>query len=506
MWCGCAKGGFWVWLLAMCFSWGWNEVNIRALQRDPVHVGRVSAAGTLVSVDDHSYLHPVEQWIAGEPAPGPVFRTPGYGYWYALSRALALLPAALKWLVVLQCALFATAVALFFHALTVQGFVGPLRWTWVVLLAVLPMFHGFLFHTLTEGITPSLALGIWACALCSTGDRKERWLAVGTVLWTLLILTRPVLAWVGFPLLVVAWQQASPIARWRRPALLVLLACLPTALFWVQNAVKNKGPIALHPVYSADAQGLFRPTHQAFWELAKSWGVRGHVFHEVMVPAFDGAMAGQVDTAWAVAFVHTAPQGHLTRAQADSIGAMFMEWQRFTRQRLAPASVGTAAPLRGLQPEERRLVTRLEGITNEYRRAHAFHYHMVVPCQVLWVLVGHSNLSMFIFQYPWRGTPLMEVFRWACALLHVALFCSLPVHLVLRTDPRCRAMALGALLYLGYLAYVQRGVEERYTLPVLFLAVGMAPMLFRTLQQRLKDARSGGTKLLGQEAVSRKSR
>jgi hypothetical protein len=33
------------------------------------------------------------------------------------------------------------------------------------------------------------------------------------------------------------------------------------------------------------------------------------------------------------------------------------------------------------------------------------------------------------------------------------------------------------LAYLTYLAYVQRGVEERYTLPVLHLALAMTPFL-----------------------------
>ncbi|MEB2342368.1 MAG: hypothetical protein OZ932_10235 [Flavobacteriia bacterium] len=493
----CRKDWFWVWLLAMAFSWGWNELNIHMLREDPVHSVRVSAAGTLVSADDYSYLHPVEQWIAGMPSSGPVLRTPGYGIWYALSRALAPLPKALKVVALLQCALFAASVALFHHALAVQGFAGLGRWAWALLLAVVPMFHGFLFHTLTEGITPSLALAIWACTLCAHGDRGGRWTVIGAMLWAFLVLTRPVLIWVGLPLLVVTWQRAAPGRRWRLPAMLVLLACLPTAVFWVHNAVMNQGPISLHPVYSEDAQGLFRPTHKAFWELAKSWGIRGHEFHQVMVPAFDDAMAGRVDTARAEAFVRTAPAGHLTKAQAALIGTTFMQWQRFTRLRLAPAAAGMAPPLLGVQPEERAIIERLDGITAHYRRDHAFHYHVVVPFQVLWVLVGHSNLSMFVFQHPWRGNPLMEAFRWACAILHLALFCSLLVHLGLRTDVRCRALAFGALLYLGYLAYVQRGVEERYTLPVLFLAVGMAPMLMRTARSHWHAFRSREQALSG---------
>lgn len=472
-----------VWLLALLFSVGWNEVNVQALADDPAFANRLSAAGTLVSPDNPSYLKPVEQWIAGIPQEGPAFRTPGYGLWYALVRVFAPAPAALKGLALLQCALFALAVAFFFHTLTVCGFGRVQRWSWALLLAVVPMFHGFLYHALTEGVTPSLTLAIWCCALCHRRGSDGRWLAVGVVLWALLVLTRPVLLWVGFPLLVAAWQVPLRGAQRALPALLLVLACLPTAVFWLRNAALNNGPISLHPVYSADEQGLFRPTHQAFWELAKSWGTRGDAFHSVMVPAYEGAVAGAVDTVWATALLRTAPAGHLDAGQQAAVREHFVQWQLFTRDRLAPAIAGVAPPLHGQQAEEEAIVAGLGTVTDGYRRAHAWHYHVVVPGQVLWELVGHSNLSLFIFQHPWRGAWAMEVFRWACALLHVALFAGLLAHFVWRTDVRCRVAAAGTLLYLAYLAYVQRGVEERYTLPVLFLAVGMAPWLVEALRK-----------------------
>jgi hypothetical protein len=44
-----------------------------------------------------------------------------------------------------------------------------------------------------------------------------------------------------------------------------------------------------------------------------------------------------------------------------------------------------------------------------------------------------------------------------------------------------RGCAAGALLYVAYLCYVQRGVEERYTLPVLFLCVCIAPFVVQAL-------------------------
>ena len=47
----------------------------------------------------------------------------------------------------------------------------------VLLFAVMPTFHGFLFHTITEGVTPALSLVVLCSALLA--QRSGRWLWVG---------------------------------------------------------------------------------------------------------------------------------------------------------------------------------------------------------------------------------------------------------------------------------------------------------------------------------------
>ncbi|HRH38287.1 MAG TPA: hypothetical protein PK760_08075, partial [Flavobacteriales bacterium] len=72
--------------------------------------------------------------------------------------------------------------------------------------------------------------------------------------------------------------------------------------------------------------------------------------------------------------------------------------------------------------------------------------------------------------------------RWVSALLHVLLFCGVLLAALIRTQASVRWTAIGACLYLFYLAYVQRGVEERYTLPVLFVAVGCTAFLLSAIR------------------------
>lgn len=469
-------------LLAAVTSLTWNTWNLHVLRHAPGAAHLLREGTTIATADDPSYLRPVEHLLAPSRGnagnQGPQLRTPGYGLWYFLAR-LVLPPAlALTALKLFQCLLFGASVGLVHHVLMRQGLPAQLVHGCMVLLALLPMFPGFLFHTLTEGVTPALCLGVWAAAMLHWQGRQHGWLVAGTVMWALLVLTRPVLVWAGLPLLLSTLTGSSGAHRVKQLLLVLTMGLLPTALWWARNATAAGGPISLHPVYSANTPGIFRPTHQAFWELAKSWGARGDQFHTAMAPAYEQALLGRIDTSAAEAFLATAPAGLLSAGEQRQVRDLFLEWAVFTRDRLGPAIHSPSGTLVGLQPEEERIIKGVEQVTASCRRTHPVHVHVVVPLQVMRVMVAHSNLNLYLFQHTYRGRWWMEALRWCCAVLHVLLFAALPFLLFIRgIPPPTRAAAFGALLYLAYLAYVQRGVEERYTLPVLHMAMAMFPLL-----------------------------
>lgn len=469
-------------LLAAVVAFTWNTWNLEVLRRTPGLDHLLREGTTIATADDPSYLRPVEDLLSPSTdaagAQGPQLRTPGYGLWYLLARLVFPPPLALTALKLFQYLLFGVSVGLVHHVLLRYGLSVELAHGTVAVMAVLPMFPGFLFHTLTEGVTPALCIGVWAAAMCYAQQGQRGWLVAGAVLWSLLVLTRPVLVWAGLPLLLAAWTTSSGPIRMKRLLLILTLGLLPTGLWWMRNAAAAGGPVSLHPVYSANAPGLFRPTHEAFWDLAKSWGARGDRFHSAMVPAFEQALIGRIDTSAAEAYLATAPAGHLSAREQQQVRALFLQWAAFTRDRQGPAARNVTTGLVGLQPEEQRIIQGVEEVTANYRRTHPFHVHVVVPLQVLRVMVAHSNLNLYMFQHTYRGHWWMEALRWFCAALHLLLFAALPLLVILRgVPPPARATALGALLYLGYLAYVQRGVEERYTLPVLHLAMALFPLL-----------------------------
>ncbi|MFN3874784.1 MAG: hypothetical protein ACK4L7_02585, partial [Flavobacteriales bacterium] len=113
----------------------------------------------------------------------------------------------------------------------------------------------------------------------------------------------------------------------------------------------------------------------------------------------------------------------------------------------------------------------------EWRAQHPFHHQVRVPLRVLKELVLHSNLNLWMFQQTWRGRPLMEGLRWFSAFVHAAALAAAAFAFLFRLPESLRLLSMGCSMYLAFLAYVQRGVEERYTLPVLFIGVVCAAFI-----------------------------
>lgn len=460
-------------LLAFACAQGWNRWNLAAMLRSDVAKASVRAGGSVITADDASYLQEVEKALGHRPdlelgiaARRPILRPPGYGWWYMLPR-LALAPEqAIAALILLQCLLFACSVALLHEALLAHGIAPLIRWPLLILLAVLPAFHGFLFYTLSEGVTPALALLLLCAALLALAGRRH-WLLVGCVIWALLMVTRPVLAWAGLALL------PALVARHRsvlRIAGIAALCMLPMILWWANNCARAGRVVSLHPVYQPDELSINRPTHGAFWALAKSWGARGSDFHFAMETAFRAALEGDTSARHAEHFIQLAPSVSLSAMQQIAVADAFARWQRFTSEQLAPV-IRSPSDSFAFTEEEQRICDDLDRVTRAWRKEHARHHHVRVPLRVLKDLVAHSNLNLWIFQHPLRGKPAMEALRWFSALVHVALLAAAALAFLLRVPAPVRLISFGCAAYLFYLAYVQRGIEERYTLPVLFIGV-----------------------------------
>ncbi|MBK9147127.1 MAG: hypothetical protein IPM12_04800 [Flavobacteriales bacterium] len=462
-------------LLALVCAQAWNRINIGAMGDSPARA-HVRDGRALTSTDDASYLQGVDRLLGARPdleqAPEsrrPSLRAPGYSLFYLLPRLVLDPLPAISALVWMQCLLYAFTVAMLWDTLVRSGIAGRIRWPLILAFAALPTFHGFLFHTLTEGITPSLALLLLCCALRDQHATHRRWLFAGLLLWSLLMFTRPALLWTGLALL----PGLLRIGRLRASAF-ALLAVAPLLCWWLVNVMRADALVGLHPLYSASAAGINRPTHGAFWELAKSWGARGDDFHAAMEAGYRAAIRCDTASRHADAFIALAPEGLLTAELEAETRQAFSRWQRFNCEELAPALTSARGTIAITTRSEQGILFALESITAEWRRTHRWHHHVIVPLRVLKQMAAHSNLNLWVFQHTWRGQPAMEALRWFSAILHALLIAAAALAFLLRVPLPVRLLSFGCAAYLFYLAYVQRGVEERYTLPVLFIGVACA--------------------------------
>jgi len=125
---------------------------------------------------------------------------------------------------------------------------------------------------------------------------------------------------------------------------------------------------------------------------------------------------------------------------------------------------------------EQEVIKEFKQLTEEYKRKFWMHYHLIAPLKVFKTMAFHSNLSLSVFQHTYRGNVMMEAVRFIFFAVHSLCFLFLFLSLIFikNTDWKQTALNISVFIYIFYLCYFQRGIEERYTLPVLpLLLVGL---------------------------------
>lgn len=425
---------------------------------------------TVITADDPAYLTPAERWLAGDGwrtyEPGTaayVGRSPGYGMVYAFFRLWLPVGGAIGALFWLQIALYSLAVALL-PGLSIKVGLGQRSALFLALTAaVLPIFSGFLSYTLTEGLVPSLVVIV----LALLAGRNPKCVLAGAVALGFLLLIRPAmaiwlvaLAWALWPLLL---QK-----RWLWAIAAVIMALGPAFLWQWHGYQKADRWVGLHPIYHWDSNDLYRPTHQAVWGFHKAWGHRGYDFHRAIGGLWTAAQACTHAGEAVDEVLAAIPQPVAEAVHPDTLRSAYEAYYRVLQLQAPYHQQGVAMPV---SPEayELAVVSDFERLRHTYQRTHPIHAHVGVPLRVYFGdMAAHSNLSLYLFQKTLRGRWWMEALRWICTGFHLGLFLIFPIAFCCGFRQKWWwPVALPVAGYLIYLAAVQRGVEERYTLPVL---------------------------------------
>ncbi|MBS1624603.1 MAG: hypothetical protein JST83_11320 [Bacteroidetes bacterium] len=466
-------------LLSFCTAILYNEANIHALkaveQRD--HLVKLDPSWRWVAtIDDAAYIRPAENyyhyhtWRDNNPGRQAYFlRTPGYGLFRYGLMCLLGFDAGQLYFRYVQVLLFALSVFLLYRVALLMGL--PPRWALGVgaIYGLTPFAIGFLYYSLTEGITPALMIGYTFLLLSAYRRRGAFFYLVAALLMGYIGLVRPVLLIFAAALPVMIWWSTATFT-WARRLTFVLINIAIIALpltMWAYRTYQIAGQwVSIYPIYYSENNSQFRPSHQAIWRFASSFGMTGQTFHEGMVPLWQATIHGDTSEIHIDSILLTIPDFVKNDIGEQRLKSAYRLYRSSiaAQRRLYP--IGTAMPDTILATEQA-VVRDFDAFTSQIRYHFPFQYHILVPLSVFRLASLHSNLSLWIFQHTWRGTWWMEALRLIFLLLHVA--CCFSFLYFLWTRDRVAQLLFGWLIaaYFFYLCYFFRGLEERYTLPLL---------------------------------------
>ena len=487
-------------LLALLSAFFWNELNIKNLKVAGIPLRENQ---TVITEDDASYLNPYQRLYKNGRKNETEYekfsssiRPPGYGLLYYFSLKLGGKSNGLFVLKSVQCVLFAFSVFCLFE---IALFFTKSNWLSAItalIYGLLPFSMGFLYYTLTEGITPALLLISIYFLLKLNAENEVRYqllylFLAGSVVAVLLVV-RPFLIFFlpFFALgLLITWFRQKGLVTTVLNTLLFLSISLSGLVSWqIKSKIELGKWIGLHPIYQNEIPGVFRKPHESLWNMFKGWESNGAHFHETVVPFWEATMALDTSQKQIDKVVAQIPKNVV-----KSLGEKELIWA-FELYRKAILVQKPYFDARKKMPsflfkEEVRAQKNFERLALKFRSKNKIEYHLRTPFKVSKSLVFHSNLSLHQFQHAYRGTIWMELLRYVCFFIHSLAFILLPFVFFVGKNYQVRLLVLGVLFYCFYLIYFQRGIEERYTLPVLPLVLLFGVIIVDCLIKRLRKVK-----------------
>ena len=472
----------------------YNEVNLNQIPTEHIRVGE-----TIVTNDDISYLVPPKnylekgEWKANDVGKQAYFiRPPGYGIFYGFFLKIAGFPLALKLLKITQLLLFAVSIYwLYFIALT---FLNCKKWAIITatIYGLTPFSIGFLYYTLTEGITPSLLI-LFIFLLTKASQHKTNktiFYVLAAFSFAFLVLVRPQLVFFGilipFFLLKDYWIISIQKTIMKSALLLLIGFSFYGAWQYRNYKITNKW-LPPHPIYYNDGNSFFRPPLKAYWNFVGGWAQEGATAYSYMVPMWKAAIKGDTSITYinnALATFPTKVNEYFTKERLINT---FRDYQSTVLYQKPYFEKELPMP-NALSKIESKTITEFNELTSEFKSHFCFDYYIKSPLKVFKLMAFHSNLSLYIFQLTYRGNWLMEIIRYLCFGLHSLLFLIMLVNLFNLKKMHLLFYGINAVvfIYVFYLCYFQRGIEERYTLPILPLLLIGFTLFSQQFVNRLK--------------------
>lgn len=472
-----------------CISY--NEFNLSKVPADVIRPG-----GTIITNDDASYLNPPKEFLKGNGwgedywggKIGSFIRPPGYGLIYFPLLKTFGEPNAVTALKIFQYILFSASVFWFYMTLLLLIKKRKLSLIVTLFYGCSPFFMGFLSYTLTEGVTPSILLCyiylLFQASVATSSGRKNMFYLLVSAVFAFLLIIRPVLGIFGvlLPVFLINDFYYGPKKYLFGKLIIYGSVALSLIAAWQTRNYRIAGKyVGMHPIYFEDGNTIYRAPFQAYWKFAGCWAEKGDHGFSYMVPMWEGSIAGDTSIHYVNAAIDSLPAHVISFFGKERLSEVFRDYQRAVIYQKKFYDKKIPMPI-WASVEEKRSVDGFNELTEEYKKEFPFQFYILSPLKVFRLLAFHSNLSLYIFQKTYRGIFWMEMLRVICFTIHILCFGFLFLNMLKLRKDKMLSIAFGwaPFMYVFYLCYVQRGVEERYTLPVLpLLLIGMIFFLYK---------------------------
>jgi hypothetical protein len=466
-----------------CF---YNEMNLRVLLNYEGVLHKVNSTYHWITTpDDAAYLRPAENyyhyhvWKDNNPGKQSYFlRTPGYGLFrYSLMRIMGF-DNSYYYFRYIQLLVFALSVLLLYKTAEMAGLPKGAALAVEGIYGLTPFAIGFLYYSITEGITPALMIAYVFFLLLAYRRSGPFFFILAAIVMAYIGITRPVLMLFAGALPLAIWWALPRLQIWRRLifiALTSLIVFAPIGM-WSYRNHQIAGPAAsIYPIYFAENNSQFRPTHSSIWNFVKSYGTEGKAFHEVMVPLWSATISGDTSQVHIDSIMIACPDWVKQSIGEQKLRASYALYRESIIYQRTNYPKGTIMP-DTIPAIEQEVIKQFAAYTSQINSEHWAWCHLVVPVRLFKTATFHSNLSLYMFQYDFRGRWWMEIMRFAFLALHL-LCCLSFIYILIFARDRTVRLILGLIVgvYFFYLCYFFRGLEERYTLPILpLMLIGLA--------------------------------
>ena len=462
--------------LVMAFAY--NELNLVAIKTSQASPHILEPKYDWIkTADDASYLRPAENyyyhavWKDNNAGRQSYFlRTPGYGLFRYTLMCLMGFERSYHLFKYVQVLLFGISVLLLYY---IAIFIGlPHRYALIAeaIYGLTPFASGFLYYSLTEGITPALMIGFTFFLLFAYRYHRFSAFILAVLIMAYIGLTRPVLLLFGAALPVAVWWTLAGFS-FRKKILAVILTAVialsPISIWALRNATIAGQYVGVYPIYYPENNSQYRPTHAAIWEFEKAYGTEGVDFHKTMVPLWIATCKGDTADIYIDNIISAYPDFVRQNIGENRLRNSFIQYRQSITYQCSVYPQHSAMP-DTIPAIEKQVISEFAGYTSQINSSHWFCCHVVVPVKLFKTISFHSNLSLYMFQHTYRGLWWMEAMRYFFLILHFICCLSFMAVVFLAKDKLVRVL-FGILIaaYFFFLCYIFRGLEERYTLPIL---------------------------------------